>query len=62
MIFGQIHYSTTWSLIWMTKKGKENKMIMMKKRKKRWKILMKKGMRMKVKMINGTLMDSSLLF
>ena len=33
----------------MTKKGKENKMIMMKKRKKRWKILMKKGMRMKVK-------------
>ena len=76
MIFGQIHYSTTWFLTWMMRKGKEKRKTMM-KRKKDWKILMKTGMRMKVKkmkmmmrgrkerkmkekMTNGTLMDSNL--
>ena len=73
MIFGQIHYSTTWFLTWMTRKGKEKKMTTMMKRKKDWKVLVKKGMRMKVKKMkmmmkerkerkiaNGTLMDSNL--
>mgnify|MGYP001478886444 CR=1 FL=1 len=47
MIFGQIHYSTTWFLTWMMKKAKE-KMMMVMNRKKDWKILMKKGLKMKV--------------
>ena len=63
MIFGQIHYSTTWFLTWMMRKGKEKRKTMM-KRKKDWKILMKKGIGMKVKkmkmmMTNGMLMDSN---
>ena len=49
MIFGQTHYSTTWFLIWMMRKGKEKKMATMMKRKKDWKILMKKGIGMKCK-------------
>ena len=48
----QIHYSTTWFLTWMMRKGKEKKTTMM-KRMKDWKILMKKGMRMKVKKMRG---------
>ena len=48
----QIHYSTTWFLTWMMRKGKEKKTMMM-KRMKDWKILMKKGMRMKVKKMRG---------
>uniref|UniRef100_A0A8C9CER6 Protein SET n=1 Tax=Phocoena sinus TaxID=42100 RepID=A0A8C9CER6_PHOSS len=74
MLCGQIHYSTTWFQTWMMRKGKK-KMTM--KRKKDWKILIKKGMWMKVKkmmmrgreerkmkekMTHGTLMDSNLLF
>ena len=47
MLFGQIHYSTTWFLTWMMRKEKEKRMTTMIKRRKDWKILMKKGMRMR---------------
>ena len=47
MIFSQIHYSTTWLLTWMMRKGKEKRKTMMMKRKKDWKILMMKGVRMR---------------
>ena len=47
MIFGQIHCSTAWFLTWILKKGNEKKTMMMMKRKKDWKILMMKGMRMR---------------